>query len=255
MLRAGIVGVDHGQQSGRGGFEDFIAAFDGAFCTDLAIAEIQHFFHIGDLGQGELFSDLGTDLCGITVDRLSAAEDQIEITDLSCATAESEAGCQSVSAAEGPVGQQDRFIRAAAECVAEDACCGGQPHGCDNDIAVVTFFQLECEFQSVEVFGIENRRQCRTIHSSILFHCLSRHVLGVRDLLHEYDDFAGHCNVLLRFCVRFYVSIVFALFYINIALFRKKTNHEAKKKPLSGKKKQKNKKRPDFLRPVFKKRD
>ena len=197
VLRTGLIGVDHGQQGGQRGFEDFVAAFDGAFRADLAVAELLHFLNVGDLRDAELFGDLRTDLGGVAVDGLTSAQNEVEIADLLRQAAQREASRQRIGSAERAVGQKHGLVGAAEQGVAENAGGGGEPHRRDDDFRAVTVLQLEGQLKGVQVFGIENSGKRLTVDGSVGLHGVARDILRVRDLLHKNEDCAAHdCSFL-----------------------------------------------------------
>ena len=76
----GQIGINDSQQCGSGRFEDLVTAFNRAADSDFAVSDIFDFFNVAELGDSQFFSDLGTDLGGISVDGLTSAEDEVLMT-------------------------------------------------------------------------------------------------------------------------------------------------------------------------------
>ena len=139
------------------------------------------------------FPQAGADLGGVAVDGLPSAEDEVRLYLLGHA-AECVAGGESVGAGEGAVGQKHGFVGSAVERVAEHFGGGGRPHGGDRDFGVAAVLELEGQLKRIQVFRIEDRRQCGAVDRSVGLHCVPGDILGVRNLLYEYEYGVFHIS-------------------------------------------------------------
>jgi hypothetical protein len=100
---------------------------------------------------------------------------------------------------------------------------------------------LQGQFEGVEVFGIENGRQRRTPHRSVIVHHLARNPFGIRNLLNQNNAIVTHLLSSLRVfslipltgsgfqvIIRFFTSLRFVqndffsqLFYEATTMFKK----------------------------------
>ena len=103
----GQIGINDSQQGRGGRLKDLVTAFDRAADSDFSIGDIFDFFNVAELGDIELFGDLGTDLCGIAVDGLTSAEDEITSADVFGTAAERIAGGEGIGTGECAVGDQN----------------------------------------------------------------------------------------------------------------------------------------------------
>ncbi len=92
---------------------------------------------IGDLGQAQLLADLRTDLGGITIDCLTAAEHNVlgADTDLVDGSSQDLAGCKGIGTAELTAGDQNSLICTARQQLTQHAFRRRRAHGYNNDLA------------------------------------------------------------------------------------------------------------------------
>jgi len=193
------------QQGGQGAVEGLEPVFDGTGRDDAAASgpargrvvatsfarpedDLVDPAHTGDLRHAQLLGRLRPDLGGVAVDRLAAAEHEVEGADLLDRLRQGVAGGQRVGAGEGLVGQQDHLVGAAVQRLAQHGDGGRRAHRDDGHAAAVAVLELERLLEGVEVLGVEHGRQRGAVDRAVLLHRVTRHVGGVGDLLDEDDE-------------------------------------------------------------------
>ena len=145
----------------------------------------------------QLFSDLGADLCGIAIDCLTAAEDDIlrANADLVDSCSKDLAGCEGIGTAELTAGDQNSLVRTAGQQLTQHAFGRRRAHGNNNDFAAGGVLELQGSLQSVQVIGVGNSGHRGTIQRAIR---LDGHLTGgIRNLLYTNDCF--HCKSYLPY--------------------------------------------------------
>ena len=145
----------------------------------------------------QLFSNLGADLCGITIDCLTAAEHNIlrANADLVDGSSQDLAGCKCIGTAELAAGDQNSLISAAGQQLTQHALCRRGTHGDNNDLAAGGVLQLQGGLQSVQVIRVGDGSHRCTVQSAI---GLDGHLAGgIRNLLYTNNCF--HCNSCLPY--------------------------------------------------------
>ena len=117
----------------------------------------------------QLFSNLGADLGGVTVDGLTAAENDILGADADLVDGSSQdlGSCKGIGAAELAAGNQDAAVSAAGHQLTQHALGRRRAHGNDDDFAAGLIFQLQGSLNSVEVIGVGDGGHSGTVHRAV----------------------------------------------------------------------------------------
>ena len=133
-----------------------------------------------------MFCDFRTNLSGIPIDSLTAAEDQIRNAEMFDGVGHSCGSSQGVSAAESSVADQFGFISTHCQAVSQDGFSMGRSHGDDGDMGTQFIFQLQSRFQSILVIGVHNIGY--TISDEVVGNRIDLHFSGIRHLFNTYND-------------------------------------------------------------------
>ena len=153
----------------------------------LPFAELDDLFDVADLRELEFFRNLRPDLGGVAVDGLAAAEDQIDLADLLRAAGERIACRKGIGSGERAVGHQNRFIRTAVKRLPENLGGSRHSHRGNHHADAVTVFELQGQFQRIQILRIEDRRERGPVHGPFRRHCVAGDVLGIRNLFDEHE--------------------------------------------------------------------
>ena len=201
-LAISLKGAAHGQVTG---LIQLLDAGDHAGGLDLHghVAVLQHTLHgqgiavlgdlagIGDLGQMQLLSDLGAHLGGITVDGLTAGQDDVILVHAVGVDAGGDdlGGSVSIGAAELTGGDEDALVHAHGHQITEHAFCGRGTHGEGHHLAAQLVLQGQSSLNGVQVIGVDDGLHGRTVQGAIGVHC---HLTGgIGNLLYCYKNFHG----------------------------------------------------------------
>ena len=137
----------------------------------------------------QLLSDLGADLGGITVDGLTASQDDVIL--LNAVGIDSGGndlgGSVGVGAAELTGGDQNAFVHAHGHQLTQHALGGRRTHGERHDLAAQLVLQSQSGLDSVQVIGVDDGLHGRTVQSTIGIH---GHLTGgIGDLLNSNENF------------------------------------------------------------------
>jgi len=102
-------------------------------------------------------------LCGIAVYCLLATEYEVELAQMFYSSSQSQAGCQSITAAQNAVAQQNAVISAHSDCFLQNIGCLGQAHGQYCYLSAFLILQAQCYLQCLTVIGIHNIFYTRTV--------------------------------------------------------------------------------------------
>ena len=102
-----------------------------------------------------MFGNLRTHLCGITVDGLTAGDDQIPFQ-LAGHRSDLTRGSQGIGTAEFAVGQQDGFVGAHGEGLAQDDLGSRDTHRDDGHFRAELVLELQGEFETAFVVRIHD---------------------------------------------------------------------------------------------------
>ena len=143
---------------------------------------------IGDDREIEVLGDLRTDLRGITVDGLTAGDDQIvvQIPDRARDRGGRRPG---VGAAEHSVGDQDGMVSAHGQSLAKDVIRLRQTHGQNGDFRAVLILQLQGSLQTGLIIRVHDGEHRASVQGAVLVK--SHAALGVRYLLNANDNLHG----------------------------------------------------------------
>ena len=132
-------------------------------------------------------------MCGIAVYGLTAADDEVRNAYLADGHGEGVARGKGVGTTKGTVGEEDSIVGTTIEGIAEHIGSLGKTHGQHSDGGTgELFLQTKCLLQSVEVFWIEDGRQCATIDGAFGGHGIRTNVARVRYLLCKHNNFQTH---------------------------------------------------------------
>ena len=117
----------------------------------------------------QLLSDLGADLGGVTVDGLTAAENDVLRADADLIDGSSQdlGGSEGIGAAELAARNQDAAVSATGHQLAQHAFCRRRAHGNDDDFAAGLIFQLQGSLNSVEVIRVGDGGHSGTVHRAV----------------------------------------------------------------------------------------
>ena len=159
----GIAGAAFGSgavnrhNTGKRCFYGFNTVFKTTFHNDVSVFEFKDFLCVCNLGKSELFSNLGAYLCGITVDGLTASENDIVIAHFLYGLGKGVGGGECIGSAKNSVGENYAAVGAAKHSLADNFRGAGKTHGENrNGRAGVGILQTECLLKSVEVFRIKD---------------------------------------------------------------------------------------------------
>ena len=117
-----------------------------------------------------MFRNLRTDLCGITIDSLTAGDDQIifHILERTCNRAGSRPG---IGTAKYTVRDQQCIIRTHCQRFPQNGICLRKTHGeyCDLNVFRIRILDAKCRFKACLVIRIHDRKHCLTIQCSVRF--------------------------------------------------------------------------------------
>ncbi|MPN01426.1 hypothetical protein SDC9_148635 [bioreactor metagenome] len=186
LIRRLCNGHDYGQIAGKD-----VVAVVGILLDDNLTVFNGYVRCIGHLTDAKMLRDFGANLSGIAVDRLLAAEDNVEffsadffkVTD---GRSQGVAGGEGIGAAESPVADQIRRIGADGERFFEHRHCLRQTHG--NNRYLTAFFILEpqCGLKGECVKRIEDARD--TAAHERVGHRINFDLSGVGNLFYTYQN-------------------------------------------------------------------
>ena len=139
----------------------------------------------------QLLSDLGTHLSGITVDGLTASQDDIVLLDAVGIDSGGNdlGGSVGVGTAELTGGDQNAFVHAHGHQLTQHALGGRRTHGERHDLAAQLILQSQSGLDSVQVIGVDDGLHGRTIQRTIGID--SDFAAGVGNLLYGNQNL--HC--------------------------------------------------------------
>ncbi len=173
---------------------------------DRLLVEIDDLIDISDLRDVQTLSGLRSDLCGVTVDRLTSGDDQV-IADLLQRTGQRRAGCASVGTAELAVRDQHALIHAARIQLLEHFRCLRGTHGNDGDRRTHLLLQLQSGFYTGQIVRVDDAGNAGTDQRTSDF--VYTDLCGIRYLFYKNDNFHD-----LRILSLFYLSDVSDYFSI-----------------------------------------
>ena len=143
----------------------------------------------------QLLSDLGTNLSGITIDCLTAAEDDVLGTDANLVDGSSQnlAGSEGIGTAKFTARNQDSAVSAAGQQLTQHAFGRRGTHGDDHNLAAGGVLQLEGGLQGVQVIRVGDGCHRSTVEGPVRLD--SNLAGGIRNLLDTNNRF--HCTIAL----------------------------------------------------------
>ena len=117
----------------------------------------------------QLLGDLGADLCGITVDGLTATENNVlgADADLVDGSGQDLGGSEGIGTAELAAGDQHAAVSAAGHQLTQHTLCRRRAHGDDDDLAAGLVLQLQGGLDGVQVVGVGDGSHGRAIHGAV----------------------------------------------------------------------------------------
>ena len=176
--------LDAGDHTGGVHLDGHVAILQDALHGQ-GVAVLLDLAGIGDLGQMQLFSDLGTNLSGIAVDGLTASQDDIVSLDTVGVDGGGDdlGGGVGVGTAELAGGHQYAFVHAHGHQLTQHAFCGRRAHGESDDLAAQLVLQGQGSLDGVQVVGVDDGLHGSTIQRTIGIH---GHLTGgIGDLLNS----------------------------------------------------------------------
>ena len=160
----------------------------------LNFSNFLNFLHISYLIQPQFFCYLRAHLRGVAVNGLTTADNQIHIgTYVLDGRCQGITGGESVGTGKCAVGKQIATVGTAIHGLAYHLCGTPRAHGQHlNSRAGEFVFQSESLLQCVQVLGIEDGRQCATVHRAFGSHGVGPYVARVGHLLGKYNNFQFH---------------------------------------------------------------
>jgi len=156
-------------------------------------AALQHALDVGHLGQLELLGHLGPDLRRVAIDRLPAADHQVEGRQARAdGLGEGVGGGEGVRGREPAVAQENGAVGAAAEGIPENVRRARRPHGEDRHAAALAVLEIQGQFEGQEIVGVEDRGQRVAVHRAVRVHRLAGDVRPVRHLFDQDHHREGH---------------------------------------------------------------
>ena len=143
----------------------------------------------------QLLGDLGTNLGGIAIDCLTAAEDDVLGADADLVDGSSQdlAGGEGIGTAELTARNQDGTVSAAGQQLAQHPFGRRGTHGDDDDFAAGGVLQLEGGLQGVQVIGVGDGCHRGTVEGPVRLDC--NLAGGIGNLLDTNNRF--HCTLAL----------------------------------------------------------
>src|SRR5699024_4813929 len=140
-------------------------------------------------GHTQLLSDLGTDLGGIAVDGLTAAEHDVVVVhaDLLDGSSQDLRSGVSIGTAELTGGDQNGLVAAHGQQLAEHTLGGRGAHGDHHDLAAGGVLDPQSGLDSSQVVVVGDGSHGGTVHGAVFLH--RHHTGGIRDLLDTNDCF------------------------------------------------------------------
>src|SRR5665647_596778 len=138
----------------------------------------------------QLFSNLGTYLCGISIDCLSSSNNQIVMPHLLDGLCQGIRGGKCIGTCKGTVSKQNAIVGSTVQTFANDLSCSAWPHCQDgNSSTWHGILHPQRQFKCIEIFRIKNCRKCRPVYCSIGLHGILPNISGIRNLLRQYNYF------------------------------------------------------------------
>ena len=160
---------------------------------EFAVFAFQNFLSVGHLRETELLGYLRTYLCRVAVDGLATTDNHIGTANLLDGCGQGVRGGQRVGTGKESVSKQPACVCTAVKTLSDDFCSTGRTHGQDaHGRTGVLFFQAQCLFQGIQVFGVKDCGQCGTVNCAFGGHRVFTHIPCVGYLLGKYDDFQTH---------------------------------------------------------------
>ena len=154
---------------------------------------VQNFFGISNLCQTELFSNLRTHLSCVTVNSLASADDDVILAYLLDGSGKGVRSGKGICTSKSTVSQQITIVGTAEQSFTNNFGCASRSHCQDGyGRARVCIFQSEGLLKSVQVFGVEDGGECRTVNGSVGFHGIFPNITCVGNLFSQYYDFQTH---------------------------------------------------------------
>ena len=149
--------LDAGDQARSLSLDGHVAVLEHAL-DGQGVAFLLHIGGVGDLGQVQLLSDLRTDLSGITIDSLTAAEDDVVVieTDGVESGGKDLGGGVSIGTAELTGRNEIAVISAHGHQLAQHTFCRRGTHGDDGDLAAQLILELESGLNGVHIIGVDD---------------------------------------------------------------------------------------------------
>ena len=168
--------------------------------NDYAVSIYLDLLCIRDNWKSKVLSDLRTNLSCITIDSLTAAEDDVVVieTDGVERGGKDLGGGVSIGTAELTGGNEIAIISAHGHQLAQHAFCRRGTHGDDDDFAAGLIFQLQGSLNGVQVVGVGDGCHGGTVQRTVR---LDGHLTGgIRNLLYTNNCF--HCKSCLPYFSR-----------------------------------------------------
>ena len=145
----------------------------------------------------------GTDLAGVSINRLLATEDHIELLTLPrlknlYRAGEDVTGSQCIRAAEFPAGHQDRLIGTDSQAIPQGTLCLGRAHGEQRHRTAGLLFHPQRHLQGKAVKGVQNTGHA--VPDQCIGDRIDLYSSRIRHLLDTDKNIHGSC-FLLRFCL------------------------------------------------------
>ena len=154
---------------------------------------VQNLFCVGHLRQPQLFGNLRAYLGGIAVDGLASADDDVIVAYLLDGCGKGIRSGKRIGTCKGAVGQQIAVVGTTVKSFTNNFGCTSRSHGQDgNGGARMFIFQSESLLKSVQVFGVEDGRECRAVDGSVGFHGIFPNIACVGNLFCQYNNFQTH---------------------------------------------------------------
>ena len=184
------VDSNHDRQRALYGFNTTV---DVAFHCNLVFTYFQNFFCVCDLGQSQLFCYLRTYLRRIPVDSLTTTNNNVTVTYFADSSSQRVRSSQCICTGESTVGQQVTVICTTEKSFTNNVGSTTWSH-CQNGNgrAWMSIFQSKSLLESIQVFGIEDSGECRTVNGSVGFHGILPNITCVGNLFCQYNNFQTH---------------------------------------------------------------
>ena len=174
-----------------------------------SLVERDDFFCISHLCQSKFLSNLWTYLCGITVNSLATAKDNVEISYFLDSLCECITCSERISATERAVCYDISLIGTTIESLTDNLSRLRQTHCHYRDNRTwELLLEAQCLLKSIQVIWIEDGWKSGTIDCTLWGHCIRTYIVSVRHLLCKYDNFQTHLIVLFSYYVIEYALVI-----------------------------------------------